>query len=116
MKRTKIAKHASKGLVGALAIAGGTTAYGDIIVVATPADFTVAPGTASVSVNWDVNGDSVVDFVFNYRYPNSATGPAVIWQANINPFTGSAATNGTVGYQGCAYFTEVTLENGFNAS
>lgn len=114
MKRTKITNKASKGLAGALAIAGGTTAYGDIISVATPADFNVAPGTASVSVNWDVNGDSVVDFIFNYRYNNTATGSGVIWQANMNPFTGSAATNGTVGYQGAFIRYVTALPGGFS--
>ena len=87
-------------LMGALAIAGGTTAYGQIISVAPPANFVVPPGTAATNANWDLNGDGTMDFTFNYRYPNTATGSGVIWQANMNPFAGSQATNGLISYAG----------------
>lgn len=96
-------KKATSGLAGAVAIAGGTSAYAQIISVATPADFVIPAGTATTSVNWDVNGDGITDFTFRYRYPNTAAGGAtdgVIWQANMNPFAGSAATNGTISYAG----------------
>lgn len=114
MKRNKITHQASKGLVGALAIAGGTTAYGDIISVATPANFVVAPGTASTSANWDLNGDGIVDFIFNYRYTNTATGTGVIWQANMNPATGTQMTNSTVGYAGVFVRYTTALPGGFS--
>ena len=113
MKQPKSLKTASGGLVGALAIAGGTSAYGTIVPVGTPTDFVVSPGTASVSVNWDVNGDAVSDFTFNYRYPNAAT-QGVIWQANFNPFTGLAATNGTAGYMGPFIRYTTALPGGFS--
>lgn len=95
------AANSRLALMGALAIAGGTTAYGQIISVATPADFVVAPGTVNAPpANWDVNGDAVNDFTFSYRYNNVATGSGVIWQANMSPFAGSAATNGLISYAG----------------
>lgn len=101
IRNTTALQKATTGLAGAVAIAGGTAAYGQIIVVSTPADFVVSAGTATApSVNWDVNGDGINDFTFGYRYPNTATGSGVIWQANMNPFTGSAATNGVIGYTG----------------
>ena len=114
MKQPRSLKTASGGLVGALAIAGGTSAYGSQVIVATPADFTVTPGTATVSANWDVNGDAISDFTFNYRYNNTATGSGVIWQANMNPFVGTGATNGTVGYQGVFIRYTTALPGGFS--
>ncbi|MBS0659815.1 MAG: PEP-CTERM sorting domain-containing protein [Verrucomicrobia bacterium] len=91
----------TSGLAGAMVLAAGSSAYANIVTVATPADFNVAAGTASVGpVLWDVNGDGATDFQFTYRYPNTATGSGVIWQANMNPFTGTQATNGALGYQG----------------
>jgi hypothetical protein len=107
---------ASKGLMGALMIASGTTAYGQIISMGIPADFTVAPGTANAPpVNWDINLDGTPDFTFTYRYPNTAAGTnGVIWQANMNPFTGSAATNGAISYQGPFVRYAFALANGAN--
>lgn len=99
MKQQKMAKQATKGLVGALVIAGGTNAYGDIITVGIPADFTVPAGTATAGpVNWDVNNDGTIDFNFTYRFPNTATGSGVIWQANMN--SAAVATNGVISYAG----------------
>ncbi|MEO5720789.1 MAG: PEP-CTERM sorting domain-containing protein [Chthoniobacterales bacterium] len=99
MKQQKMANKAAKGLVGAIVIAGGTSAYGDIISVGIPADFVVAPGTAVTGpVNWDVNSDGIADFNFTYRYNNTATGSGVIWQANIN--SPAVATNGVISYAG----------------
>ena len=96
-KRARI-KNIGKGLAGAIAIASGTSAYGNIVVVSTPADLTNTPGGANTSVNWDVNGDAINDFNFSNRYPNTALGNyGVVWQLNMN---GLAATNGTLGYMG----------------
>ena len=86
------------GLAGAVAIASGTSAYGTIITVSTPADLTNTPGGANTSVNWDVNGDAITDFTFTNRYPNTAPGNyGVVWQLNMN---GTVAANGTLGYMG----------------
>jgi len=114
MKREKITNKATKGLAGALLLAGGTTAYGDVISIATPADFNVAPGTAATNANWDLDGNGTVDFIFNYRFPNTAAGNGVVWQANMNPFTGLGATNGTVGYQGVFIRYTSPLSPGFS--
>jgi hypothetical protein len=91
-------KTLGKGLAGAVAIASGTSAYGTIITVSTPADLTNTPGGANTTVNWDVNGDAINDFIFTNRYPNTAPGNfGVIWQLNMN---GAVATSGTLGYAG----------------
>jgi hypothetical protein len=88
----------SKGLLGALSIASGTTAYGAVMSVAPPPDLTATiPNTTTV--NWDVNSDGINDFTFTERYPNAAT-TGVIWQANMNPASGASATNGVVSYPG----------------
>jgi hypothetical protein len=87
-----------KGLAGAIAIASGTSAYGTVITVNTPADLTNVPGGPNTSVNWDVNGDAINDFIFTNRFPNTTPGSyGVIWQLNMN---GATATNGTLGYMG----------------
>jgi PEP-CTERM putative exosortase interaction domain len=100
MKQQKSLKKMSGGLMGALAIAGGSSAYASVIVVTPPPNVNVPPGTATFSEDWDVNSDGIMDFTINYRFPNTSTGSGVIWQANLNPFAGTAATNGVVGYSG----------------
>src|SRR5262249_34426942 len=53
------------------------------------------------TVNWNVNGDASNDFTFNNRFPNTAPGSyGVVWQMNMNPFTGTGATNNLVSYAG----------------
>ena len=90
-----------KGLAGAIAIASGTSAYGTIITVSTPADLTNSPGGANTSVNWDVNGDAINDFLFLNRYPNTTPGDyGVIWQMNMN---GAVAANGMHRLHGPVY-------------
>src|SRR3954469_11485513 len=90
-----------RGLAGALAIASGTSAYGNIVVVSPPADLTNVPGGANTTVNWDVNGDALGDFTFNNRYPDTAPGSyGVVWQMNMNPFAGTSGTNNLVSYAG----------------
>ena len=97
-------KTASTGLAGALALAAGNSAYGDIIV-GSPMPSTVPPALTNVAggptttVNWDVNGDGIQDFTFTNRFPNTTT-TGVVWQMNMNPFGASGATNGVLGYQG----------------
>lgn len=114
MKKAKVFKNASGGLVGAMAIASGTSAYATIINVATPADFTVAPGVANTTANWDVNGDGIFDFTFNYRYPNTPNPTGVIWQANMNPAVGTQATNTVAGYSGPFIRYAQALPSGFS--
>lgn len=85
------------GLAGAAALASGSQAYAAIIVVPPPANLpnVAAPGTAG-PLNWDVNSDTVVDFQFSFRFPNSAT--QVHWQANV--FNPIGSTNAVIGYNG----------------
>jgi MYXO-CTERM domain-containing protein len=90
------------GMAGAVALAAGSASYGSIIVVAPPANLpnVAGPGTAG-PLNWDVNGDSVIDFNFTFRNPQTATGSGVIWQANMNIApAGVTAGNAVVGYLG----------------
>lgn len=91
-------KKTSTGLLSALALAGGTSAYAAVVNVSTPADLTNVPGGANTMVNWDVNSDGINDFIFTNRYPNTAVGDSgVVWQLNM---TGAVTTSGTVGYAG----------------
>lgn len=111
MRKTTIIK-ATKGLAGAVALAGGSSAYGAIINVNTPADLTNTPGGGGAIPNfstftgtyafWDVNGDGTNDFEFTNRYPNTAAGSyGVVWQMGMNaPTTATTSTSGVVGYQG----------------
>ena len=99
-KKTGLTKI-GRGLAGALAIASGTSAYGTVVVVSTPADLTNSPGGANTTANWDVNSDGIMDFTFNNRYPNTTPGLyGVIWQQNMNPFGTSGATNNLISYSG----------------
>jgi hypothetical protein len=101
MKKRKSFNKASTGLLGALSIAGGTAAYGAIVPVSTPADLTNTAGnTLATSVNWDVNSDGIIDFIFTNRFPNTATGTGVIWQGNMNPADAGAVNNHVVSYAG----------------
>ena len=95
------AKKTAKGLTAAVAIASGTSAYGAIRQVFPPPDLANVAGGPNTTAVWDVNGDGTFDFSFNNRYPNTAPGGyGVIWQLNMNPFGGTAATNGLVSYAG----------------
>ena len=112
MNTPRTLKNLGKGLAGAVAIASGTSAYGSIVQVATPADLTNTPGGGGAipgfasftgtSAFWDVNSDGTNDFLFYNRYPNTAAGSyGVVWQLGFGPATAAlATTNGVVGYQG----------------
>lgn len=95
MKQPKGFRKTSSGLLGALAIASGSSAYAAVISVAPPPDLTNVPGGANTAENWDVNLDGIVDFGFQNRYPNS--GSQVNWQLNFYPVP---AGNAVVGYVG----------------
>jgi hypothetical protein len=90
-------KKASSGLLGALAIAGGSSAYGAVVVVAPPSN--IVPGSvpsSPITVNWDVNGDALNDFSFTFAQPQ--TSGAQDWIASVTPLTGNfvIATHGLV--------------------
>ncbi len=91
----KSAAKLSKGLVGALAIAGGTSAYANPVSSTPPPDSMNTAGGADVFTNWDVDGNGTIDFTFQNRYPNSGT--QVNWHLNFDP---AVAGNGVVGYVG----------------
>ncbi|MDQ6623216.1 MAG: PEP-CTERM sorting domain-containing protein [Verrucomicrobiota bacterium] len=109
MNKPSLKNTASKGLVGALAIAGGTQAYGAVVKVGPPPSTTIPVGTNTTGgydptypgdVAWDVDGNGSNDFYFRLRYPGvPASGTGVEWQADFNPFTSLSATNGIISYQ-----------------
>lgn len=114
MSKTAGLSKLGKGLAGALAIASGTSAYGNVVVVSVPANLATPPGGANTSVTWDVNGDAINDFTFTDRYPNTAVGSyGVVWQLNMN---GIAATAGTLGYMGPFIRYAFALQFGANIS
>jgi hypothetical protein len=92
------------GIAGAAAIAAGTSAYAAVLAIPLPADVTMpAAGTTNPTTggfNWDANGDSIADFAFAYRFPNTATGSGVVWQANMNPVNGTTVGNAVLGFAG----------------
>lgn len=89
---------ATKGLAGAMAIAGGTNAYGAIVNVQPPSNLTTTAGTATgPTTTWDVNKDGTADFTFSIRYPN---GTGVAWQDNMQ----GAAGNSVLGYGSAATY------------
>ena len=94
------------GIAGAVALAAGSQAYG-ISLITAPANLASTVGTTTTVTlivtrlgtrGWDVNGDAANDFVFTFRYPNTATGSGVVWQGAMAPPTANG--NGVVGYQG----------------
>ena len=95
MRKSTITK-ATTGLAGAIAIAGGTNAYGAVVNVTPPSNLTTTAGTATgPSTTWDVNKDGIADFTFSLRYPN---GTGVAWQDNMQGATG----NSVLGYGSAA--------------
>lgn len=87
------------GLSAAAALAAGSGAYANIVVVAPPANLpTAASPTTAPVVNWDINGDATTDFVFQFRNPQAA-GTGVQWQANMNPFA-PAGIQAVAGFAG----------------
>jgi hypothetical protein len=88
------------GLAGAVALAAGSQAYA-IVPVATPADLAMpASGATGGPVLWNVNGDAIQDFSFEYRFPNTTGATGVVWQANMNPVNGVATGTSVVGFRG----------------
>lgn len=101
---TKPGKGILSGLAGAALLAAGSQAYGNIVVVAPPADLpnlgegTVNPGPDQFDpAPYDMDGNGVDDFGFNFRNIDDATSPTFQWQAN---FFGIQAPSGMVGYAG----------------
>ena len=95
------ASKIGKGLAGAAAMAAGSYSFAEVIAISPPADIPTPPAPNSTApVGWDVNGDSIADFNFNFRHPNSTGASGVVWQANMNPVNGTATGNAVAGFQG----------------
>ena len=68
-----IIKGTTTGLAGAVAIAGGTQAYGSVVTVTPPANITPTSGaTAATSRAFDINGDGTVDLEFDFQQTSTA--------------------------------------------
>lgn len=93
------------GLAGAAAMAAGSEAYAQIIVRPPPANLPNAASPASNpatgNIPWDFDGDSVADFGFAVRNPQSAT--QVKWQANIFNLVLNNGADGYLGPYGINY-------------
>lgn len=78
------------GLAGAATLAAATSSYASVVSVTPPPNIStpVGIGSGAPVIGWDVDGDSVTDFQFVFRY-YSATG----WQALM----GVSATSNSLG-------------------
>lgn len=95
------AEKALAGVAGATALASGSQAYAAIIVRPPPPNLpnAAAPATAG-PISYDLDGNAVTDFAFNFRNPQTAAPTTgVIWQANSAPVpsAGVGAIDGYVG-------------------
>jgi hypothetical protein len=95
------ASRIGKGLAGATAMASGSAAFA-VVAIAPPSDI---PATLNqtTSTTWNPDGAGGVDFNFNFRFPNTAAGGSVngvVWQANMNPVSGTSTGNAVAGYLG----------------
>jgi hypothetical protein len=102
MKPAKSLRKSSGGLVGALAIGAGSSAYSAVVVATPPADLipSVLPTGASLTASWDIDGDGTDDFAFSFRQPQSS---GVDWQSNIFPLAGNF-TFGTPGFTSTFFY------------
>lgn len=73
MKDRKPLQKLSKGLIGAVAMAGGSSAYGDVVVVAPPRNLISISATED-SVFFDFNLDGIDDVEFTFRQPDTTGG------------------------------------------
>ncbi len=55
-------KNATTGLAGAVALAGGTQAYGAVVTVAVPATISASASNTDTTIFYDINGDGTPDF------------------------------------------------------
>jgi hypothetical protein len=87
------------GFAGALALAGGTGAYGSIVdaTASLPADVVIPAGSnvSNLSAVWDINGDSLGDLQFRYRSNIAAAWP---WTTRLFTSTGGAVVASGGGY------------------
>ena len=61
-----VLKNATTGLAGAVALAGGSQAYGAVVSVTPPANFLPTSGVSDNQTIWDVNGDGTPDFILDF--------------------------------------------------
>ena len=91
MKKS-VLKGATTGLAGAMAIAGGSEAYGAVVQVTPPATITGTGTSGEATETYDINGDGTPDFIFG-------AGAANIGGSKYLAYTGiTAYSGGTVGY------------------
>lgn len=88
------------GLAGAAALAAASSAYADVVMSTPPPNISTPVGTgAGASIlNWDVNGDTVVDFQFTFRYYSATSWQALMSASPTNNVLGSPAFTPTAFY------------------
>jgi hypothetical protein len=86
-----------KGLAGAMALAGASEAYGQIIQSTTPANFVPATGVTNPAnvINWDVDGNGTNDFQFYFEQASTAGN----WFSGIYGL-GGVGVAAAIGYAG----------------
>ena len=99
-------KNATAGLAGAVALAGGSQAYGAVVSVTPPANFVPTSGaTAGNDTTWDVNGDGTADFVLaftqastNGNWFSGIYGYGGVGTAAVAGYSTAFATSSGTGY------------------
>lgn len=76
--KTRIFGPTTAGAASALAIASTSTAFGALTVAVPPTDIStpLGVGAGAPITSWDINGDTVIDFQFVFRYYSISS-----WQA-----------------------------------
>ena len=88
MEKHTVTSFAIKGLTGAVALAGATQAYGNVVSATPPANITGTGSTGEGTVTWDVNNDGTADFVFGAGAANIG-GSKYLAYTGVNSYTGA---------------------------
>jgi hypothetical protein len=98
------------GFAGAVALAGASEAYGNVVASTTvPANFTPTSNTSLYQPSWDIDGDGTADFQFVFYQKAGNSG--LNWLSGAYGY-GGAGVNCAVAYTG-AYATYINrLTNG----
>ncbi|MBE7211099.1 MAG: PEP-CTERM sorting domain-containing protein [Gluconacetobacter diazotrophicus] len=93
-------KNATAGLAGAVALAGGSQAYGAVVSVTPPANFIPTSGVSSQQIPWDVDGNGTADFEFTFDQASTNGN----WEAGFYGY-GGVGIAAPVGYASASFAT-----------
>ncbi len=89
-------KNATAGLAGAVALAGGSQAYGAVVSVSPPANFVPTSGvTTGEEIPWDVDGNGTTDFEITFDQASTNGN----WEAGFYG-VGGVGIAASIGYAG----------------